>query len=141
MAAAVLTPRVRLMAVCDRVRESKTEAGVYHLRGFRRRIIAEAFPFVPSRLWLVALFSSPRTGEFPAYVRVLDDRTDKAVFFTPLTPSPRFEGNDDTFVGLANLRCSFPREGQYTIRIWFYHERGSDVLKGEIPFYVDQNGG
>ena len=29
MAAAVLTPRVRLMAVCDRVRESDTEVGVY----------------------------------------------------------------------------------------------------------------
>jgi hypothetical protein len=41
MAAAVLTPRVRLMTVCDRVRESATEAGVYHLRGVRQRILGD----------------------------------------------------------------------------------------------------
>jgi len=33
--AAALTPRVRLVTVCDRVRESLTEAGLYHLRGVR----------------------------------------------------------------------------------------------------------
>jgi hypothetical protein len=32
MAVAVLTPRIRLMTVCDGVRESKTEAGVFHAR-------------------------------------------------------------------------------------------------------------
>src|SRR5881394_1957103 len=48
MAAALLTPRVRLMTVCDRVRESDTEAGVYHLRGVRQGIVAQAFPFVAS---------------------------------------------------------------------------------------------
>ena len=41
MAAAVLTPRVRLMTVCDGVRESKTEAGVYHVKGLRQRIVAQ----------------------------------------------------------------------------------------------------
>src|SRR6516164_6777541 len=62
MAAAVLTPRVRLMTVCDRVRESNVEAGVYHLRGVRQRIVARAFPFVALRLWLFFVLSSHRAG-------------------------------------------------------------------------------
>jgi hypothetical protein len=41
---AALTPRVWLMAVCDRVRESTTEGGVYHLRGVRQ--IKELLPLV-----------------------------------------------------------------------------------------------
>ena len=45
MAAASLTPRVRIMAICDGVRESKIEAGVYHLKGVRQSITADAFPF------------------------------------------------------------------------------------------------
>jgi hypothetical protein len=42
MAAAALTPRVRIMAICDGVRESKTEAGVFHLKGVRQWMIADA---------------------------------------------------------------------------------------------------
>lgn len=62
MAGAALTPRVRLMAVCARVRESTTEAGVYHLRGVRQGIVAQVFPYVIFRLWL---FTAVRghTGE------------------------------------------------------------------------------
>jgi hypothetical protein len=52
MAAAALTPRVRMMAICERVRESKIEAGVFDLKGVRQAIMAHAFPFVPGRLWL-----------------------------------------------------------------------------------------
>ena len=63
--AAALTPRVRLVTVCDRVRESVTEAGVYHLRGVRQSIVAPAFPFVASRLWLFLVLSSPRPGTYP----------------------------------------------------------------------------
>jgi hypothetical protein len=141
MAAASVTPRVRLMAVCDRVRESNLEAGVYNVKGLRQRIVAGALPFVPARLWLLLVFSSPRAGVFPGYVLVIDDRTDKTVYYCPLTPSPRFEENEETVTGIARLRCSFPHEGRYTIQFWFYQDQGSDVLKGEIPFSVEQSGG
>ena len=50
--AAALTPRVRLMAICDAVRASKTEAGVFDLKGVRQTINASVFPFRPPRLWL-----------------------------------------------------------------------------------------
>jgi hypothetical protein len=140
MAAAVLTPRVRLMTVCDRVRESNVEAGVYHLRGVRQKIVQQVFPFVASRLWVFLVLSSHRSGTYPGYVRVLNDRTDKAIFFAHLEPHPRFEDNDQTLAAVARLRCSFPHAGRYTVQVWFYQEHGSDILKGELPFAVAMEG-
>src|SRR5262245_54503247 len=114
MAAAVLTPRVRLMAICDGVRESKIEAGVFDLKGVRHGIVAETFPFSPTRLWLFLLLSSHRPGKFPGYVRVIDDSTDKAIFFGKLKPTPTFEGNDEILAGRLRIRCAFPVPGRYT---------------------------
>jgi hypothetical protein len=108
MAAAVLTPRVRLITVCDRVRESNTEAGVYHLRGVRQQIVVRTFPFVASTLWLFLVLSSHRPGTYPGYIRVIDDETDKAIFFAHLSPHPLFEGNDPTVAAVGRLKCSFP---------------------------------
>ncbi len=138
--AAALTPRVRLMAVCDGVRESQTEAGVFHLRGVRQGIRATAFPVVPSRLWLFLLLSSPRPGDYPGYVRVINDLTDRIVFYGQLQPRPTFEADEEIVATRARLRCSFPEEGRYTIQVWFFQEQGSDVLKGEIPFSVVKEG-
>src|SRR5438552_14063426 len=95
MAAAALTPRVRLATVCDRVRESLREAGVYHLRGVRQRVAAPAFPFAASRLWLFLVLSSHRPGTYPCYVRVIDEGSDKAISFAHLAPHPRFDAGDD----------------------------------------------
>ncbi len=138
---AVLTPRVRLATVCDRARESQAEAGVYHLRGVRQGIVAPAFPFVASRLWLFLVLSSPRPGASPGYVRVIDEGTDKAVFFARLAPHPTFEANEDTLAAAARLRCSFPHAGRYMVQVWFYQEQGSDVLKAELPFSAATGGG
>ena len=140
MAAAVLTPRVRLMTICDRVRESKIEEGVFDVKGLRQRIVSQTFPFLPSRLWLFLVFSSPRAGVFPSYVLVIDEETDKTIFYCPLAPPPRFGASDETVIGLAPLNCSFPHEGRYTIQFWFFQDEGHDVLRGEIPFSVDPVG-
>ncbi len=140
MAAAALTPRVRLMTVCDRVRESDTESGVYHLRGVRHRIVAQTFPFIAIRLWAFLVLSSHRPGTYPCYIRVLDDGTDKAIFFAHLGPHPRFQGSNQTLAAVARLKCSFPHAGRYTVQFWFYQDQGSDVLKGELPFTVVQEG-
>jgi hypothetical protein len=71
---------------------------------------------------------------------MLDDRTDKAVFFAHLSPHPRFEGNDQTLAAAARLRCAFPHAGRYTVQVWFYQEQGSEILKGELPFSVENEG-
>ncbi len=139
MAAAVLTPRVRLATVCDRVQESATEAGVYHLREVRQRIVAPAFPFLASRLWLFLVLSSHRPGTYPGYVRVTDEGTDKAIFFARLVPHPHFEV-DDALAAAARLRCSFPHAGWYTVQVWFYQEQESDVLKAELPITLEKEG-
>src|SRR5947209_17776411 len=140
MAAAVLTPRVRLATVCDRAWESPTEAGVYHLRGVRQRIAAPAFPFAPNRLWLFLVLSSPRPGTHPGYVRVMNEATEKAILFVHVAPHPRFEAGEDTLAAAARLRCSFPQAGRYTVQVWFYPEQGDDVLKPEVPFSVIMEG-
>jgi hypothetical protein len=140
MAAIALIPRVRLATVCDRVRESSTEAGVYHLRGVRQKIVASAFPFLASRLWLFLVLSSHRPGIYPGYVRVTDEGTDKAIFFAHLAPHPHFEVNSDALAAAARLRCSFPHAGRYAVQVWFYQEQGSDVLKAELLFTVEKQG-
>jgi hypothetical protein len=86
------------------------------------------------------VLSSPRPGTYPAYVRVLDEGTDKAVFFAHLAPHPRFEDGEDTLAAAARLRCSFPHAGRYMVQVWFYQEDGTDVLKAELPFSVAQEG-
>src|SRR5882724_145957 len=140
MAAAALTPRVRIMAVCDRVRESKTEAGVFDLKGVRQELTANAFPLVPSRLWLFLVLSSPRPGEYPGYVRVISASTDKTVFYANLEPRPAFAIDNDLLAGCAQLRGTFPHAGRYMVQIWFFQEHGSDVLKGELPLSLVMDG-
>jgi len=138
MAAVALMPRVRMMAICDGVRESKIEPGVFHLKGVRQGITAEAFPFTPSRLWLFLLLSSPRPGVFPGYVRVLNDKTEKIIFYAHLEPPPTFEEDEPYWATRVPIRCSFPEEGRYTVEVWFFQKQGTDVLKGEHPFFVEK---
>jgi hypothetical protein len=140
MAGAALTPRVRIMAVCDRVRASTTESGVFHLRGVRQGIHAAAFPFVPYRLSLFLLLSSPHAGVYPGYVRVVNARTDKAIYYSHLSPSPRFEGDIEFLALRPRMRCSFAEPGRHIVEVCFFQERGSDIVKGELPLFLAQNG-
>jgi hypothetical protein len=140
MAAAALTPRVRMMAICDGVRRSKIEADVFHLKGVRQGMNVQSFPIVPPRLWLFVLFSSPRAGDFPCYFRVVNERTDKAVFFGHVEPKPIFGADGGTCARTASIPYCFPDEGRYRVEVWFFQEQGSDVLKGEMPFTISVEG-
>src|SRR5262245_41020519 len=140
MPAAALTPRVRMMAICDGVRESKFEAGVFDLKGVRQGISADAFPFVPARLWLFFVLSSPRPGEFPGYIKVTNDRTDKAVLYGHIWPRPAFGSDGGMLMKRTRIACAFPEEGWYTVQIWFFQEHGGDVLKGEMPLHITSEG-
>ncbi len=99
-------------------------------------MVVPAFPFAAFRLWLFLVLSSHRPGSYPGYIRVIDEGTDKAIFFAHLAPHPRFEADSEVLAAAARLKCSFQHEGRYTVQVWFYRERGSDVLKAELPLSV-----
>lgn len=136
MAGVALTPRVRMMVVCDAIKENPIELDVFDLKGVRQQKIARSFPFMPKRLWLFVVFSCPRAGSFPAYVRVIHDRTDRAVFFGYINPRPEFGGDSGLKAHRIRLRCVFPEAGLYTIQVWFFQKDGNDILKGELPFSI-----
>jgi hypothetical protein len=71
---------------------------------------------------------------------VIDEMTDKAVFFAHLNPHPRFEAGTDILAVAARMRCSFLHAGRYTVQVWFNQEQGSDVLKAEVPLAVINEG-
>jgi hypothetical protein len=135
-ATVALSPRVRVMVICDAIRQSKVEADVFDLKGVRQSLMAQNFPFMPARLSLFLLLASPRAGVFPGYVRVVSDRTDRTIFQGNLYPRPEFDYHGGVRPMRAPIRCLFPEEGTYSVQVWFFQEQGSDVLKGEMPFTV-----
>jgi len=140
MAGGAFTPRVRMMTVCDRVRESDLEAGVFDLKGVRHSIAARVFPFRPRRLLVFMLLSSPRRGLYPGDVIVQNDQDEKKILHKNLSPAPFFEQDNDTLACIAPARCTFPEPGQYSFQIWFFQEHGSDILRGEYTFQVIEEG-
>jgi hypothetical protein len=139
MVAVDLTPRVRIMAVCNGVRRSKMEWGVFDLKGVRQSFLASTFPFV-ARLWLYLLLSSPRAGDHAGYVVLVNEKTDKTVFYSHLMPRPSFEQNAEFLPVCVRMRCSIPEPGRYTVQVYFFRAQGRDVVKGELPIDVFQEG-
>lgn len=135
-AAAGLTPRVRIMVICDEIRKSKTEVDVFHLKGVRQGITVRSLPFVPSQLWVFLLLSNPRPGVFPAYIQVVNDRTDRVILHGHLTPPPEFPIGGGVLPLETSIRCAFPEAGTYTVRLSFFQEAGTDIVKGEMPFTI-----
>jgi hypothetical protein len=134
MSAAALVPRVWDLVLCDRARHSREEDEVYNLRGVRNEIVADRFPFRLRSLWFFLVLSSPRTGKFTGSVRVINERTEKVVFYRKIeTAFP--EPHQRRFFADA-ITCSFPEAGNYTVRVYFFQEDQGDVLKGERPFPV-----
>jgi hypothetical protein len=123
MPAAAPTPRVRLMAVCDGVRGSNTEAGVFHLRGVRQGCVADDFPFIPSRLLLFFLLSSPRPGEYPGYVLVINDRTEKAVFTGNWNRSPCLKPTTISWLATSGSGAAFRSQADTPSRSGFFKSR------------------
>jgi len=134
---AALTLRVRTLVVCDGIRASKTEENVFHLRGARSHLFANAFPF-RRLLRLFLVLSSPRPGRFPSYVKVIDDQNDQAVFYGQIDPSPLFPDAGDWLPLDVPDHVRFPRPGRYTVQLWFFQETAADVLKMEQPLYIPE---
>lgn len=72
MSAAVTTPRVRTLVICDEATTSESEDGVYSLEGVRYEAFAPEFPHHRSvRLYL--LLTSSQEGNYSFRVRIVDD--------------------------------------------------------------------
>ena len=132
-----LTPRVRTLVVCDNVRASRIEENVFHLRGARGHVYADAFP-LRRRLRLYLVLSSPRSGRFPCYVKVMDDQTDRMIYYGLIEPAPQFVDDGDLLPLDQTVNVRFPQAGRYTVQIWFFQDAAPDVLKMEQPFFVLQ---
>jgi hypothetical protein len=133
--AAALTPRVRVLLICDGIRESEVEEGVFHLRGARSYMRADSLP-LRRRLRLFLVLSSPRPGRFPAYVKVIDEQADRTVYYGAIDPAPQFDGDTDVLPLHQTIRIRFPQAGRYRLEIWFFQETDPDVLKMEQSFDV-----
>ena len=136
MTAAALTPRVRVMVICDGIKPSQIEDGVFHLRSVRHYVVANSFPFVSKRFCLYLLLSSPRKGRYPGYIQLIDDQAGKTISYRKIEPVPVFNGDREFLPMPVRMSCEFPHAGRYIIQVWFFREETPDVIKAEQPFEV-----
>lgn len=132
---AALTPRVRTLVVCDGVRASRVEESVFHLRGTRYHLRADSFP-LRRRLRLFLILSSPRPGHFPGYVKVIDDSTERTIYYGRIEPPPEFPADGDLLPLVLPVTVRFLQAGRHTVQVWFFQETSADILKMEQPFDV-----
>src|ERR1700686_4076379 len=123
--AVALTPRVRIMVICDAVWESKIKADVFDLEGVRQSMTVEAVPFVPLQLWLFLVLSSPRAGSFPGYVRIVNDRTEKAVFYHTWILARRSTLTQEQRRSTPRYGARSPKMGPIAFRFGFSVRRGA----------------
>jgi hypothetical protein len=115
MAAAARTPGVRFMTVCDRVRESNTEAGVYHLRGLRQSIVMQVFPFVANRLWLFLVLESS-SGKLSRLHPCARRRDGQSHLLRTFGAGPLLRATRANPRGRGPLAMFFPPRGRYTVQ-------------------------
>jgi hypothetical protein len=132
--AKLVLPRVHAMVLCDGVRESEDEEGVFDLTGVRTVIETSSFPAMCPRL-CVFLQASGHRGEAYLHVEIEQPGTDdvlhstkqKVIFFEdPASVTP---------VLFRMRNCVFPVEGLYYVQVFhdskLIGERVLLLTKGE----------
>jgi uncharacterized protein DUF6941 len=117
--AQLVLPRVQAMVVCDRVKESETEPGVFSLSGVRAFIGASSFPaFCP--LLRAFVHMSGHQGIAFCHVEVNRLETDETIYRTP-TKKITFKGPTVVVPVMFRVRnCVFPAPGLYYVQV--FHE-------------------
>lgn len=138
MSAASITPRVRTILLCNRVRESAREEVVFDLKGVRDSLAAESFPYRPRHLALFLVLTSPRAGRHPGSALITEMSTGRAVFQQEF--DAQFDEDLGTLYLTVPIRCKFERPGSYHIEIRFFQYEAPDVIKGEQVFKVFERG-
>jgi hypothetical protein len=136
MSAAALTPRVRILVVCDEVIASDLEDGVYSLEGVRHEVFASAFPHRRS-LSLYLLLSSPRIGVFTCIPTVTNEGETGLVRLRAVRVGVA-EENEPVAISIDLGEVEFPEPGRYVFQVWFASQAGVEVLKGEQALRVHQ---
>jgi hypothetical protein len=134
MAAAVVTPRVRTIVICDDVSASLTEYGVFTLQGVRLQLVAVSFP-CRTALILFLLLSSPRKGRYSGKILVINERSDRPIRYVKFLAT--FQEDNELLPLYVELgECVFPEAGLYGFEVYFSARDGGEALKGEHPFTV-----
>jgi hypothetical protein len=134
MSAAALTPRVRILVVCDEVIASDIEEGVYTLEGVRQHVVAETLPCRRS-LSAFLVLSCSRKGTYTGRVQVVDIDEGRTLRYKKLRPV--FDHDNDQLSLAVDLgECEFPDPGTYLVQVWLAPRSGAEVQKGELTFRV-----
>jgi hypothetical protein len=134
-AAAALTPRVRILAVCDEAFRSEIEDSVFTLEGVRHQFSAESFPCIRT-LNVYLLLSYPRSDTFEGDIQLIVDGEDRTIRYAKFTAT--FANDADLLALVVEMEnCVIPEPGEHRVEVRFWTDTG-DVIKGEHPFRVWQ---
>lgn len=130
---AALTPRVRVLAICDEATASAAEDGVYSLDGVRYEVYAPALPYRHS-LFVYLLLTSPCVGIFDFRIRLLGKSPTWEVEYAGLRVGFA-EENELVAIDVNLGEIEFLEAGNFTVQVLF-DTTGGTVVKGEQPFRV-----
>ena len=112
-------PRVQAMVVCDAIKESEEEGGVYHLGGVRSALIVPSFPALRPRLSVLAQISG-HSGTVSLRIVVNRVETDETVFESRAKEYLFHDPMTVVTVVFRVRNCVFPAPGVYYVQL--FHE-------------------
>ena len=133
---AALTPRVRIMVVCDDVIPNEIEDGVFTLENVRQHVSADTFPcFLEFSVFL--LLSCPQPGDYPGLLLIRDARA--GIIHSQRFPVTIDQVNELNPFFLDMGPFEFTEPGQYAFEVWFLDDSQLYAQKGEQPFFIWHN--
>ena len=114
--AKLVLPRVQAMVLCDGIKESDEENGVFHLNGVRSVLDALSFPALHPRL-CAFLQMSGHQGYVQCHVEIECQETGDLVFQSTAKEISFVSPNwvETVFFRLRN--CMFPAPGVYYVQV------------------------
>jgi hypothetical protein len=134
MSAAALTPRVRILVVCDEATASDIEDGVFTLEGVRQHVTASTFPYRHS-LSVFLVLSCSRKGTYTGKVRIVNTSETRTIRYEKLQ-AVFVQDNDVLSLPVELGECQFPVPGPYLVQVWLAPRGGAEVQKGELVIGV-----
>lgn len=134
MTAAVLTPRVRTMVICDEATPSATEGSVYLLEGVRVQLVAGEFP-CKRDVSLFLLLSCARRGTWAGWVQAVHRASIRTIRYEHFVAAFQ-QDNEILPITVPVENCIFRMPGEYMFEVWFTVIDGDSAQKGELPLFL-----